>query len=1141
MPSPSNVDRVKAGLDILSAGLEPFIARVLAPHVPPGQDWTILLAIKDEVKGATGKTYSRTDVQVQLRTLTERFGDLGFPFKGELSRAQQNLAGELREVRNDWAHMRSFTTDDAYRALDTMERLLRAVGAAKDADKVRTLRLDVQRAGYERETRREARIVTAAPNTADADLPAWRDVLTPHPDVREGTFATSEFAADLYRVAVEDPTLEAEYRDPAEFFRRTHLTGGLRDLLTRSASRIRGGADANPVINLQDRFGGGKTHSMLAVWHLFSGKPLRELPQDVQDLLHDNDPTGTDVRRVTLVGNEIAPAETVIKPDGTRVRTLWGELAWQLGGAEGYALVAESDRAGTNPGSLLRDLLARYAPAVILIDEWVAYARQLYGRGDLPAGTFDTQFTFAQSLTQAVAAVPRTLLLVSIPASDSRAAERGDRDVSELEVGGEHGREALDRLNHVVRRVAYAWEPATPDESFEIVRRRLFLEPDNAATATINGVARRFLDYYRHNRAELPSGVTEHAYEQRIRTAYPIHPELLDRLYSDWSTLEKFQRTRGVLRLMSTVVHRLWVRGDRSPLIMPGSVPLDADGARGELVQYLDPRWAEIIGADIDGEHCASRAIDADRPLLGRRSTALRVARALFVDSAPTADSPRKGIDRKQITLGVVTPGDVLGNVGSALDGLANASGHLFRDGERYWYDTQPSLNRLAHERAGDLKPDVVHEEVIARLRNAVRGPAPDFAAIITAPESSAEIPDVPETRLVVLRPEHRQSGRDADSPAKIFAMDALRHRGSAPRMYTNSVVFLAADENRWRDLEANVRHHLAWRSIADDPALDLTKSNTAQVTRRIEETNRVIDDQVAATWIWGLSATQATPTAPLVFEQVRCDGTERKIAVRAGKKLTTADALRVDLGHAALLTDLKTSLRARWNEGHVSVGELWDWYSRYPYLVRLRDKRVLTERLRDVLFEPAWEQRGFALATGMDETSGDFTGLAVPMDDLDFGPVEDSSLLVRAEIAKEQRAREEAARAEAARDAEATLVSPPPTPGTGRGGPGTGGAGDEGGVPAPVRPVVPPTPPRPRNVRWQGRFEIDPSSEPGAQLTTIAKEVLDALRAAGPDVLEITLEVTADKHTGFDDHTVRTVSENARVLGADHSRFEDA
>ena len=243
-----------------------------------------------------------------------------------------------------------------------------------------------------------------------------------------------------------------------------------------------------------------------------------------------------------------------LKEDGTQVNTMWGELAWQLGGRDAYERVRGADESRTNPGTtVLRDLLAEHAPCVVLIDEWIAYARQLWNRDDLPAGSLDTHMTFAQSLTEAAKSVRNCLLVVSIPSSDS-VRDTGAAEHSH-EIGGVGGVEALKRLRSVVHRTDSPWQPASPDESFEIVRRRLFkaIAPDDLVHRDVT--CRRFAEMYAKHPSEFPSEVRRDDYEARIKAAYPIHPELFDRLYQDWSTLERFQRTRGVLRLMATAVH----------------------------------------------------------------------------------------------------------------------------------------------------------------------------------------------------------------------------------------------------------------------------------------------------------------------------------------------------------------------------------------------------------------------------------------------------------------------------------------------------------------------------------------------------------------------------------------------------------
>ena len=1133
----SNIEVVRAALESLAAILDPYIAQITAKYLPEGKDWTVLLAAKDAERGINGKSYSRMDPQDQFRIVTEPISSLGYLFNDHLSRGEQGFVGELRNVRNDVAHFKPFSPDDAVRALDTIERVMRATGAVREADAVRISRLDILRGSFEQQTRRAVREATALPGTPDAELPSWREVLQPHSDVASGRYNNAEFAADLYSVAVQQNAAK-EYQDPIEFFRRTYVTDGLKELLRRAVDRISGSESANPVINLQTTFGGGKTHSMLAVWHLFSGRALHEFPQSVQDLLtgEQAEVLGQPVRKAALVGNEIPPGTPSKKRDGTVVNTLWGELAWQLGGAEGYAIVAEADRTGTNPGNLLRDVFSKFGPAVVLVDEWVAYARQLpddYDDKDpharrLAAGLFGTQFTFAQALTLAAENVPGTLLLVSVPASEVSKPGTGVGSdsvakASDLEVGGHRGRDALERLDNVIRRVAYQWTPATRDESYEIVRRRLFIEPDAKALFSIAAAARRFSDYYRHHQKEFPSGVGESSYEARIRAAYPIHPELLDRLYSDWSTLEKFQRTRGVLRLMSHVVHQLYQRNDPSPLIMAGSVPLDAQPVRSEIVQYVGNAWDAIIQSEIDGENAVARTVDAERPILKDRSLALRTARAIFVEATPTLDSALKGRDRKSIALGVAMPGDVLGNIGSALDGLQEKSSHYYTEDGRYWYDTQPSLNRLAAERAAQLSSNSVHGEVEIRLKQTFKG-STDVIAEVLHPESSSDVNEADYLRLIVVPPQYTHNGKDKESSASKWVHDLMRQRGNAPRSNVNTIVAVAADEKQWITLESAVRSYLAWNSIFDETTrLDLTQSAAAQAQSMLETANRTADDRLAHTWIWGLHAVQDDPQAPFVVGQVRADGQEKNLTKRIGVKLASVDAAHSYIADRVIRLDIEEFLRARWTRGFIGFSELWAYYCRYPYLHRLRDRSVLIRALEESLLDVAFADTGFALATGFDSSTGDFHGLALPLEDTEFGPFDEKTLVVRPDLAVAQRERER------------ERVNPGAPTGT-KSTPGVNLGG--GTIPTPS-----PTP-RPRrvvaNATYSLRHVVDPDRDMPTELNAIAEEILELLRNAGPDVLDITLTVDAQKADGFDENTVRAVKQNAGDLGVSSGTFKD-
>lgn len=1127
----SNRDRIGRGLDILGNGLAPFVDMMMSLAMPGSKDWVEVLEARDAQKFGTNKTYSKNDVRFLLRVITEEWR----VFKERLSRVEQNFAGELREVGNKWAHTEPFSGDDTYRALDTMERLLTAVGAMDRADEVRKLRLDHQRSLYDSETRKATSAVTSVPSIESNGLKPWREIINPHPDVAAGHLEAAEFAADLHMVSIGESTSE-EYADPKEFFRRTYLTDGLKDLLTKAVARVGGDMNATPVWNLQTNFGGGKTHSMLALWHLFSGTELHEFPQEVVDLLAGTDTkaVGAKVNRAALVGNHIDPGAGKVKDDGTHIHTIWGELAWQLGGRDAYEIVRTADEAHTNPGDALRELLAAYSPCLILIDEWVAYARQLFGRDDLLAGTFDTQFTFAQTLTEAAKNVSGALLVVSIPASSHAEGEDDESDQlpmgSALEVGGVNGRAALERLQNVIRRVAQQWQPARPRESFEIVRRRLFEEPDAKAKAEIAAVAKQFWKFYNNHKGEFPRECADTAYEKRIIDAYPIHPELFDRLYEDWSTLDRFQRTRGVLRLMSTVIHKLWVEQDAGPLIMPGSIPLNFAPVTSEMTQYLQDNWKAVIEVDIDGENATPVQIDKERTLFGKRALTRRIARTVFLGAAPTLTKQHKGIEKQNIWLGVAIPGDVVGNFGSALHVLSERATFLYLDGERYWYDTQPSVTRTAKDYAERLHPEDVWAEIVQRLNTTERKARGDFAAVHVTDDSN-DVPDNGECRLVILHPKFVHAKNDDGSSARVLARQILDTRGSSQRINRNMLVFLAGDMKRMEELNDSVREYLAWKHISDRvDELDLGKQQINQVQTRCVNANQAVELRIRETYHWALIPIQP-PGGHIAWQVEKAEGRQERLAERISAKLKQLDALRVVQGASVIRGNLDRELASVWEKGYISVGELWNYYCRYPYLPRLRDREVLDRGVLAALDEIAWEDTGFALATGRDDKTGRFDGLALPPGGR-FGQITDGTLLVRPDLATAQheadKAEAEARRAAREQAGGTTSTAGGSTSSTPGGTTSTPGGGSE---PEPAA--------GPKNVRFYGAARLNPEL-PQKSFTKIYTELVQHLSAVEGTELELTLEITAKNAEGFPEDKVRIVSENARVLKFDTFDFED-
>jgi len=1111
----SNRDRVGRAFEVLAVGLGPYVDRRMRASSRAGKDWVRDFVASISPPGRPGPA-SPSDPAFLLRVMADAWERA---FATELGRSDRNLVFELRDVRNRWAHNDAFTIDDAYRALDSIERLLTAADA-REAGEVGSAKTELMRLKFEAQARKATPTAEALLTQPAAGLKPWRDVIQPHDDVARGRFALAEFAADLHQVARGDGA--AEYADPVEFFRRTFLTVGLRQLLGQAVERVTAGT-GSPVVDLQTSFGGGKTHSMIALYHLCSGTPLARFPQEVQDVVRGAGATALpEVKRAVVVGHWLAAGQGSVKPDGTEVQTLWGELAWQLGGAGAFALVAEADRSRSNPGDAVRTLLERVGPCLILIDEWVAYARTLYSDDTLPGGTFDTHFSFAQVLTEAARAADRALLVVSIPASSGTAGEPPIG--SDVEVGGAGGREALKRLRAVIGRVESSWRPATSEESFEIVRRRLFQPVEAAHLADRDVTARVLGDMYRTQASEFPVECREPAYVDKIKRAYPIHPELFARLYEDWSTLDRFQRTRGVLRLMATVIHALWAGQDQSPLILPASVPLSDGAVNAELTRNLEDNWKPIIDADVDGPGSLPRALDDEFKNLGRYGAARRVARCVFLGSAPLAGSPNQGLDAARVRLGCALPGETVAIYGDALSRLADRATYFYVGSGRYWYGTQPGVARLARDRAERLLAGARHEvhEAIGRRLKDHEAHHGDFAGVHAVPSGPAEVGDEASARLVIVGPDTPHRARAEDTAALQFARQILDHRGTAPRDYRNMLVFLAADDRRVEDLEQAQAEHLAWASVvAESNSLGLSRQQHEQASARAVDARSTVDLRLADAYQWLLVPRQPEPTGPIMWEEVKTDG-QGWLAERAGRKLVQTGGLYPSYPPVLLRLRLDGPLAPLWAGGSVSANQVWDAYARYLYLHRLKDLNVLLACVSGAPASTVWASEGFAVAEAPDpRRPGRFAGLVAG----GMAPlVRGTTLLVQPSLAEVQlaEAREAEADAEVAGEP-AGRRGPTGVPGGDRSGPGAG--------PAVVAAPVP--------HRFYGVVAVD-ADRLGRDAGRVAQEIVAHLHGLVGTATEVTIEIRATNPEGFPETVVRVVSENASALRFTDHGFEE-
>ncbi|MEQ8673634.1 MAG: DUF499 domain-containing protein [Aggregatilineales bacterium] len=1095
----SNRDRIADVMDALKAGLGPFVLREFKQYYKGSrylQEVEITLntnAYSPPHLPDEAVALQEIDAQGWLNLMIRQWNDV---FRNKLGHSERSYVSELLQSRNALAHQQAFTNEDAYRVADTASRLLEAIGAPTEAQATKEIAQELLRLRFDAEAKKSTKktepLMSEAPTTTLPGLKPWRMVVRPHPDVASGRYLLSDFVANI--ADVKQGKAAPEYGDPKEFFRRTYLTEGLVELLITGTKRLTG-QGGDPVVQLQTSFGGGKTHSMLAIYHLFSGDiGFSEIPggENIVKQLEQIDDR-IQANRAVIVGTAFSSTEPRVYADCT-THTLWGDIAYQLGGVEAYQTIETADLSGVSPGSdTILQILENYGPAIIIIDELVAFARNLYNAVErLPAGSFDAVMTFVQSLTEAVKRSSDSMLLVSIPESD-------------IEIGGEGGKVTLEILAKTIGRMESVWKPVTATESFEIVRRRLFSSEIDfpARDAVLNA----FRDMYSSNSGEFPMGVAEGDYYRRMQEAYPIHPELFARLYEDWSTLDRFQRTRGVLRLMATVIHRLWTDNDQSLMIMPASIPLWAATVRNEMLRYLPENWPAIVDADVDGQESKPFQLDQSIPTLGQYSASRRVARSIFVGSAPSVASQSvRGVEEVRIRLATVQPGEQVAAFNDALRRMSNQLTYLYSDGSRYWYDTRITLNRTAQDRAQNMHEDHIYQEAINRLR-AVKFRREDFSAAHIAPQHSGDIVDEWRTRVVVLAPEygHKKNGNLSD--AQEVAMEILENRGNAPRLYRNMLVFIAPDVVNGAAWESALRDYLAWKSIGDEAEpLNLDAQQRKQVEHAIKRTEETLLVRLQETYSWLIVPSQPDPTGPIDYQAHRISGSD-SFYDRAARKLRQSELLISRWSPDNLRMEMDRYL---WRDlPHLGIKQLWEYLARYCYLPRLYNEEVLVDAIRDGV-ERSDAPFGYATMVTPENT---YKGLAFGQNTSIY--FDDSAVLVQPDIALEQ--------LQAMQEAREAIQSQPKI------------------EPKPFDNTSEPIePPQPRlTTRYHGTASLDPQRI-NREMGTIVEEIIQRLTSLTGTDVEITVEISANRPAGFDDATIRTINENSRTLKFRNHGFEE-
>ena len=1058
------------------------------------------------------------DVRLCLNLMISHWPNL---FRYRLPNSARSWISEIRDVRNAWAHFngQDFTDKETSRALDTMALLLGEIDgdAQEEMQKLyRTVAYGSEMGSMasttnHAETGAGKKSLGVMTTTPVAGLPCWRNVIEPHPDVAQGRYKNAEFAADLAQVARGEGAYE--YRDPVEFFSRTYVTEGMKGLLVQALRRV-GGMDGEPVIQLKTAFGGGKTHSMLALYHMLRGRaPSKRIP-NIKAVLDAAEISTPPICRVAvLVGTALDPSKAKRPADmpGITVNTLWGEMAYQLAKDAGvpklYDMIKESDKRGVSPGSeTIKNLFDACGPCVILIDELVAYAKKLWKVDGLPAGSFDNLISFIQEITEAARASQNSLVVASIPESNIEIGEEGSG-----------GQQALAAFEHTFGRMEAIWKPVAANEGFEIVRRRLFLNCKDEAGR--DAVCQAFSQMYQENSADFPTNAKEVDYFQRMRSCYPIHPEIFDRLYEDWATIERFQKTRGVLRLMAAVVHNLWMNQDGGLLIMPGSLSLDVSNIRDELTRHVGETWNAIVDHEVDGKMSIPYQKDQEITRFGKLMAARRVARTIMLGSAPSTRSDSiRGLETSRIRLGAVQPGENIATFNDALNTLQSSLSYLYSNpsNDRFWFDTHPTLRKTVEDRASQRSEEEVEMEIERRLKG-IRKERP-FGRVHVCPESSMDVSDEQDVGLVILK--YRQTYK-SNTPKDIAiqaAENILNTRGTTPRNYRNMLAFIAPDQNMMSALREEVKRFLAWKSIKEDSVdLNLDAAQNRETENNLNRSNQTVEARILETYCHLLVPyiDREVDLKNIIWDEISIRGGTDSIVAKAARKMQQNEQLITQWAPALLNMQMENLLWQDRNE--INVGELWKLLCTYCYLPRLASFEVLQTAIQNGVNSDDY----FAYADSVSD--GRYVALKYNQY---VGFIDRSGYLVKMMAALKQKAAEAQEKPVAPTpvwpDRPTEPVNYPPV--------------QPGEKP---EPHTPPQPEQPKNKHFEMTATLD-TTRVVRNVGNIMDEVINHLMQVEGANVEIKLLVEATMPDGTPVTTVRTVTENCRTLKIDEFGFGD-
>jgi hypothetical protein len=758
-------------------------------------------------------------------------------------------------------------------------------------------------------------------------LKPWLAIAQPHEDIRDGSFDESLFAADLGLVA--NGQGPRDYVDPELFAQKTYLTDNLRAALVEVGNRLGGDTGSAAVFRMQTEFGGGKTHTLLAAYHLY-GSPDKVATTTLgQDLATELKSGTLPSARVAVLDGSALTVDPETMPDGVTIHSFLGHLAWRLGGSSSYEKVRAKDEGlrGTSTVEMV-NLLTAAAPCLILLDETLEYLNKALEMSAHDGNLAATTLTVIKELCTAVSNVPGAAIIATLTSSRLE-------DYSTVA-----GEEMQERLSKVVGRTENIVTPVEGDDIFPILHTRLFESIGDRTER--RAVADAYASWYDELGDVLPQQYRDPTYRDRIEQAFPFHPELIDILTNRWGSLSGFQRTRGALRTLAHTVKCLAQRNHQGTLIHAGDMPLADPGVRAEVIRFAGESFKSALNADIIRSD--SKAAEEDRRRGGeieKNGIAVGLATTAFLNSFGADKVLGASAPQMLIGVGRPNPGLSRGVLDDVRDALSGSLWYMRYEGGRYRFTTEPNLNKVIVEREGAIGDDRLTE----LIREATKKVAPQTEPfqVITSVTGSTDLPDEPRLTIGVL--DARSSiGPEQRSETTALADASLNTRGTAARTNKNAVVLVAGDSAGVTKARQTARTLAAMRDLTRDQVRlkRFNQEQRDQLAERLASAEQRLPQQITMAYrylvILGSDGGNGSRVDLIDLGPTRATAT---IPGRVLEYLKTNDRLLdATLAPAALLTDRFGVLPA--GEQAIELDRLLGYFYRLPRLPKLADADVL-------------------------------------------------------------------------------------------------------------------------------------------------------------------------------------------------------